>query len=275
MAEIKEGDKNIEVIEVIDELNNDSTSYAEILSRYSGDPKFIEQLKRTMKQKQVLKDVHQIINTDKGIEPTTHKEIHILTPDESMPKYSNRLIALERQLEERNFWAYDVIDNCLHIGIYKGDKRFGGSLILHELAKQLNHPNYIIEDELRVFESLNMPIFFLPFSKDLIFDLIFRRKIMLFMLDIDSYIELYTEFGFTAEWASKKESLMIVNMAKEYDVFLINNRGIKIKSLEEDAQEFWLSHGTFTRIFFEQIYPRYMAYSSRYYLENKKTVSAR
>lgn len=266
IIEVKEGQKNIEVLEIIDELSSNPTpaKSKEILDKVSEDPKFLEHLMRTLKQGETLENIHKILNTDKGIDPTTKKEIKIITPQENMPFYNKRLSNLEQQLDERKFWAYDVIEECLHIGIYKGEMRFGGSELLKAIAKGSNKPNIIIVDILNVIKSLNKPIFFLPFTPDFIFDLIFSRTKMYFMLDLDSYMELYKEFDLIAEWATKKETAKTNELAKGFDILKVNNRGIKIKSTELSKSETWLSIGTLSRIVFEHIYPSYMAYSAHY-----------
>ena len=267
VAEIKEGEKNLKILEVIKELSTSKTSPQEIFKKFSSEPKMIEQLSRTLKQHQTLHEIHQILSTDKGTDPTTGKEIKIKAPKEQTPLYIDRLSALEKQLKERNFWAYDVIEDCLHIGIYKGDKRFAGHLILKSIGEKDGKQNYVIVDVLSIMDSLNKPLFFLPFSPDFIFDLIFSRTKMYFMLDLDKYMELYPQFDLKAEWATTKETAKAFELAKGYDLFKLNNRGIKI-TLNDD-QDIWLSPGTLTRIFFEHVYPSYMAYTTHYYIENK------
>jgi len=118
IGEVKEGKKNIEVLEILADLEKEKTTLEKVEEKYINDKKFIEQLRRNIKQKKTLKNVTKIINEDKGIDPTSNKEIKIITPNEHTPLYSERLSALEEQLKERNYGAYDVIENCLHIGIY-------------------------------------------------------------------------------------------------------------------------------------------------------------
>ncbi|GET34037.1 hypothetical protein PbJCM13498_29000 [Prolixibacter bellariivorans] len=252
-------------MEVIQELSDPEKTPQDVLKTFSSEPKMIEQLERTIKQHKTLHDVHQILSTDKGIDPTSGKEVRIFTPNEPTPIFSERLSLLEKQLQERNFWAYDVIEGCLHIGIYKGEKRFAGHLILKAICEQKEKPNYIIVDALSIIDSLNKPLFFLPFSTDFIFDIIFSRVKMYFMLELDNYMELYSHYGFKAEWASRKQTTKAKEMVKAYDIFEHNHRGIKIKI--DGNKSMWLSFGTLTRIFFEHINPSYTAYSTKYYME--------
>jgi len=174
IAEIKEGEKNLEILEIIEELGKSEEPPIDLMKKLSEQPKMVKQLDRTIKQHQTLHKVHEIINTDKGIDPTSGKDIKIITPKESTPTFDGRLMALEKQLKERNFWAYDVIEDCLHIGIYKGEKRFVGHLLLKAIGEQDENSNYVIVDVMSIIESLNKPLFFLPLSPDFIFDLIFN-----------------------------------------------------------------------------------------------------
>lgn len=266
LAEVKEGKKNYEVLEVIKELGNNQKTPEKVIEKFKKEPKFIDHLQRTLKQLMTLQNVHEILSTDTGTDPISKKKITIQTPKERTAVYNERLSALQEQLASRNFWAYDVIEGCLHIGIYKGEKRFDGHLVLKAIAEEAKRPNYIMIDMLSVFKSLNQPIFFLPFSVDFIFDIIFSRTKIFLMLDLDGYIELYKNYGFVAEWASRKETSKVSEIVHGHDIFKLNNRGIRIK-VDGGESEMWLSHGTLTRIFFEQIYPSYMAYSANYHLK--------
>ena len=266
VIEVKEGKKNYEVLEIIKELGSNQTTQEEVIEKFKTEPKFIDHLQRTIKQHITLQNVHEILSTDTGIDPVSKNKITIQTPKEHAAVYTERLSALQKQLTERNFWAYDVIEKCLHIGIYKGEKRFSGHLILKAIAEDAKKPNYIIVDMLSVFKSLNKPIFFLPFNPDFIFDIIFSRTKMFFMLDLDGFIELHKEYGFVAEWADRKETARASDIAHSHDIFKLKNRGIKIKADTGGKGDIWLSHGTLMRIFFEQTCPSYMAYSTHYYL---------
>lgn len=272
IAEVKEGQKNYEIIEIIKELSTNPTDVKskQILDKVSQDSKLHEHLMRTIRQGKTMEEVLKILSTDKGIDPTTQKKIKIFTPKENIPFYSKRLSMLESQLSERKLWAYDVIEDCLHIGIYKGEMRLVGPELLKSIAKSNNKQNIIIIDILNIIKSLNKPIFFLPFTPDFIFDLIFSRIKMYFMLDLDSYIELYKEFDLVAEWATRKETAKTNDFGKGFDILKVNNRAIKIKFVNQDEVGAWLSVGTVYRIIFEQIYPSYMAYSAHYLTDMKK-----
>lgn len=263
IIEVKEGQKNWEVIKIIKELSDETKSCEEVMKQLPDDPKFLEQLERTLKQHEVLTNVEQIISEDKGIDPILKKEIKIHSPEEATPYYNSRLMMLEKQLNNRNLWGYDVIEDCLHIGVYKGEKRFIGRYLLEEIAKTSNIENYIIVDALSVVGSLNKPIFYFPFSVDLIFDILFERVKMYYMLNVDKFMDIYTSYGYVAKWASRKETHRVEEAMKLQGLLKFKNRGIKI--MNSEGNEIWLFGGTVLRIIFEHIYPSYIAYSTKYY----------
>ena len=259
IGEVKEGKKNIEILETIDELKSGVITMEEVIEKSSG--KIVEQLNRTMKQHETMSNISNIVNKGIGIDPVLKQEITILNPKEVTPTYLERLSKLEEQLNERNFWAYDVIEECLYIALFKGEKRFAGDSLLQGIAEQKKIENYFLMDVMNTLNSLNKPIFFLPFSPAFIFDILFGRVKMLFMLDLDKFISLHHQFGIRAEWASKKETHKVKEQGKGYDIFEFKNRGIKIESESKESTT-WIGFGTLTRIFFEHIPPSYMAYIS-------------
>ena len=153
--------------------------------------------------------------------------------------------------------------------MYKGPFRFLGANILLSMYNKPDS-NYSAMDMFKITESVNKPIFFLPFEKEFIFDILFGRIKLLFILDLDDYMKVFSTVGYKAEWGSTKETTQakeIIN--KRVSGMLVHkNRGIKIKV--DEANDIWVFNGSLLKIFFEQIYPSYTAYSTRYYLEQKE-----
>jgi len=114
-------------------------------------------------------------------------------------------------------------------------------------------------DMFKVTESVNKPIFFLPFEKEFIFDILFGRIKLLFIVDLDEYMQLYSKFGYKAEWGSTKETAKARDIINKRvgGMLVYKNRGIKIKV--DDSSDIWLFNGSLLKIFFEQIYPPYTA----------------
>lgn len=268
LGEVKEGKRNIEILEVLGEVKAGHTAIEEVQSKHNLTEKDMEQLQRQMRQETAMKNVTEIINTDKGIDRSTGQPIKIVTPREGTPRFIKELYDLRKQLDTRNLWAYTVIEECLHIGIYKGHFKFVGTALLKAIAEQKTK-NYFIVDFLKIIESLNKPIFALPVEKEFIFDILFGRIKILFMVDLDEFITLADKVGLVAEWGTERETNKAKAIAKHKELFVFNGRGIKIYKKDEGkiSTEGWIALGTFHKIFFEHIYPSYTLHSFNYLIE--------
>ncbi|HWB95004.1 MAG TPA: hypothetical protein VG605_24280 [Puia sp.] len=271
VAEVKEGEKNIKNIEIIEELGPEMLLPPDIAEKHMLDDKDMKQLRRQLRQLQEMENFTNILRTDEGVELETGRPYKVLTPKEPTPYFIDRLSALEEQLKTRNLWGYDVIEGCLHIGITKGPFRDGGPILLKSIAEQKGF-RYIIINYLQVLESLNRPIVNLPFTTDFIFDILFGRVIVLMMLDLDAYIALASEVGLRAEWASRKETAKMKDRGAGKSIFLNDNQAIRVTvnlpsdTLPEDMT-IYISAGMLTKIFFDFIMPSYTLYSYWYYFE--------
>lgn len=262
VIELKEGSHNLKIMNVAHEIMSGKDNFETILDKFQLDKKSVEQLNRQIKQYAAGQNLANIINHDEGFDSTTGEPFKVFTPEESTPRFDKELIAIRKQLETRNLWGYDVIDDCLHVGMYKGDFKFIGEKLLKSIVGH-HTKNYIFMDLRAVMSSLNRPIFFLPFSKEFIFDIVFGRIQVLFVLDLDKYIELYHGAGYKAGWGSRKETMKAkeaTGMGK--NLLSIDNRGIKVELAKGDM---WLAYGSILKIFFEFIYPSYMVYATKYY----------
>jgi hypothetical protein len=183
--------------------------------------------------------------------------------EEETPRFDETMRKLEDQLKTEKVWAYNVIDECLHVGMYKGPMKLLGPGILKGLAKQAEF-TYVLANYKTVIRSLNRPIFSLPFSPELIYDILFDRVDLIFMINLDGYISLFKHFGLSAKWVSRKETAKILEQNKEAQIFVHQNRCICIED-EKKTKTMYLSLGILQRMFFEFILPSYTAYMTLYY----------
>ncbi|MDO6435589.1 hypothetical protein Q4E93_33555 [Flavitalea sp. BT771] len=270
IQEVKEGTRNHQILEMLGEMTKEEMTPEQLYKKYHFSKDDLDQLERQFKQMMVLQNIADVVNKDEGIDNSTGRPISIITPEEPTPRYTDRLIRLREELDKNNMLAYDYIDNCLHIGLFKGDFRDQGRTVLKALA-QVESEKYILMDIRMVFESLYKPIFTLPFAKEFIFDLMFGRVFLLFLIDIEKYMALAEEFQLSARWATRKEMGRVKAMTKKGDIFEFQNRGILIstmalKDIHMAERESWLGSGVFMKMTFEQIYPSYTMYSSWYNL---------
>jgi len=78
----------------------------------------------------VDENVCEIINTDKGIDPLTNEPFKFFNTRWSCSQFYDELHEQRKYLEKSNMLSYNVIEDCLYIGMYKGPFRFLGGTIL-------------------------------------------------------------------------------------------------------------------------------------------------
>lgn len=260
LIEVKEGDKNHSILETIMSVPRKDLDEDRLSQIFNNNPYDIKQAKRIIKQVETASAEIHIMNNDTGIDPVSNKKITIQTPEIDTEYYCSRIKSLEKQLESRKNWAYDVIDECLHIGLYKGRMKYLGSYILKSIAETQGIKNLFLVDCRSVMHSLDEPIFYMPLSKNTIMDILSERAIMYLMLDIDKFMELYVEFGAKCQWISHRAA---INQGFNPDpnmVFEMNNKMMKVKNIH--GIEYLLAKGSICKILFDHIRPRYVALSS-------------
>lgn len=253
IIEVKEGKRNHELLDDISFMLNSEAEQSQIknvVGKYSDDPKSIKQMQRMLKQIGTAHAEMAIMNFDKGKDPVSGRNITIATPKINTVYYNEDLRKLEEQLKMRKRWAYDVIDGCLHVGLYRGKMRSRGFYIFDYLSQDIKH-KYLI-DARECFKALGTPLFFWPFSKELILDILMGRTLMLLMLDMDKFMEL---IGDTCCFASRKETAKVTEMFKSKMLCIFDNQAIKY------GDRAFLCQGTIGKILFNQISPSYMAYA--------------
>lgn len=266
IIEVKEGEKNHELLDNMMQIYNSNLSITNLIDKYIKKPKDIQQIQRMMKQAKVVHEELEIMRNDKGHDPVTGGNITIFTPEIPTIYYDHELHELEGQLKARDFWAYTVVDTCIHIGLYKGQWKLTGKRILEIIAKDQKIKNKLIVDARQVMTSIDKPLTFLPFSKKMILDIIAGRVIMYLMLDIDKFMGLYSLFNGECSWTSRKETAKVRDTFKNTNIFSIDNRCIKVKNFH--GIEFYLAQGTLCKILFDHIRPKYIAYSSTIYTKD-------
>ncbi|RZJ88416.1 MAG: hypothetical protein EOO20_13715 [Chryseobacterium sp.] len=264
-VELKQGEKSRHILEVMHKLLDLNNSPEEVLGEAALDKYSLDQLDRNLAQYYQAAGVLEILSTDKG-KDKEGRSVNIITPNENPPRFSEQINGLEKQLATTGLWAYSVVDECLHIAMYKGIMRNGGTTLLENLAKK-HKQEYIVVDYLTVIQSLHQPLFFLPLNKSLTFDILFGRVNFYMLLELDRYIELFLEHELTAEWMTPKATMRIKQLHKGNQMFTHKGRGIKVGRDGEDTNLF-ISIGQIGKIFYEHIIPAYAAYSCHYLLNS-------
>lgn len=141
-----------------------------------------------------------------------------------------------------------------------------GQAILESIGKRTGN-DFVIVDFQHVIKSLHKPLFYLPFPKQFIFDILFGRVKLYFMVDIDKYMSLFEQFGLKAEWLTRGETMKIIENHKRSGLFINKNRAIKVTSVESN-ESMYLNNGIFGKLYFEHVCPSYTAYACNYLLES-------
>lgn len=116
----------------------------------------------------------------------------------------------------------------------------------------------MIYDFVSIIHQIQKPLFFRPFKKDFIFDILFNRVKIYFALSLDALIEFYNDYGVKAEWASEKATMQLKQQQKNMNTFELNKRGIIITP--PNGEQIWLGKGTIAKIIYEHYLPSYMIY---------------
>ena len=113
---------------------------------------------------------------------------------------------------------------------------------------------------------MDSPLLFLPFSKQLIIDIILGKVILFLMLDIDSFLGLLGNFGISYSWLSRRETTKLKEQIKNINLYVADNRAIRTTNIH--GIEGIMTMGMLTKILFNQIRPIYVAYSLNYYKDD-------
>ncbi|RYZ91415.1 MAG: hypothetical protein EOP04_00570 [Proteobacteria bacterium] len=267
LVEVKDGDRNHEIVEILGEIQAGEIDLIEATSKYKLSEKDLKQLERQAKQIAVMENISNIVNTDKGFEHGTNNPIEIITPAESTPRFTNDLYEVRKQLDNRNLWGYTVVNECLHIGLYKGPFKIVGAKLLKAIG-DTNSQNTVLINYKTVIRSLNKPFFLLPFEREYIFNILFGRMDLYFLLDLDAFISIASDFGMKARWATERETNK--ERAKgNKELFILNGRGIVVALANEAEfkQELFIAAGAIHKIVYEHINPAYVMYSFKYFLK--------
>ena len=73
IAEVKEGKRNYEIIEVLGEINKGVLTVEEAKTKHELSETDIKQLQRQIKQEEAMRNITNIINNDEGIDSSTGK----------------------------------------------------------------------------------------------------------------------------------------------------------------------------------------------------------
>lgn len=77
-------------------------------------------------------------------------------------------------------------------------------------------------------KSLHKPLFVAPFPRKFIFDLLFQRVKLYFVVEVEPFMALFNRYGMSAEWMSRSETTRLKEEYQLDELFLVDNSAIKV-----------------------------------------------
>ncbi len=214
-----------------------------------GDKKF-KQFKRMAKQDyeslQVMRGFYEGIKEFPSRKPT-------IFPDKGfqLEYYISEINKLFKESNEKG-WAISIIEDCLYIGVYT-EKYDPQESAFYYWVRNLGVRYPIVDFFSILSEPLALPPFLYPFLKNNIFDIIFRKKKIVFCLDLDKWIELGKNLGLTIYWLNRKKSAKEIQKSdSNVGPFAYEHRCIAFENSGECA---FLGGGMLARIHYGFVKP--------------------
>jgi hypothetical protein len=227
VVEVKSGNVQREVFNFIEELD---TNRLRPEDYYNKDEKFFKQAERTIKQQLKAVKTVQFLNTEKGKDAFTEVERHVFETTAIQHRYYEQIIDLLKNTKG-NF-GYKSIDDILIIAFYKGDMIGMAGELIENVSNFAFKERYLWQDYIgQIYMPLKEPLFFKPFAKEIIFDLLLGRLKIMISLNLNRLIELFTSKGLKAKWLSKKEpQKQIEKSDKRSRPFVCERQAIQIET---------------------------------------------
>lgn len=256
--ELKEGKVNDKLVKIIEEIETDTSKTIEkISSEENFDKNTLNQARRMIRQRKRINQTRNVIKNDRGIDNVSGEKIILKTPKVTVEKYFTELVNGYKELEIKTS-SYQIIDTCLHIGMYRDHSIPLASFAINHILIDKTE-NFMIIDWLSITSNLSEPIFFKPFPPDFIFDILTGKIKIMIGLDFDALIGVFNDNGIKAEWLTHKETMKIRQETKINGLIIINDKAIKLTS--QEGIEMLLFGGLISKILYDSIYPSNIAKS--------------
>lgn len=256
IMELKEGEINDQIKEFVDELEKNNKSVTDEILKEKFDDKTVKQAKRMQRQKIRAERVTEIVNNDKGVDPVSEQPIRISTPQIRTEGYHEQFVELLKDLESK-IWAYTVVENCLHIGMYRDEGIMMAGFSIESILKE-ETDNFLLVDWLSITSNLSEPIFSKPFPPDFIIDVLTGKVKIILGLNLDNLIELFNLLGLETRWVSKKETAKAKQNNGRKGIVVVNNKAISF-NLPKYGGDVIMSGGIISKILYDNILPSNIA----------------
>ena len=218
--EVKEGQKNKEIFDFLFEEKMP-------LNPETIDDSFIKQSKRILNQAKRGQLLVDVLQNEKGIDPFTELKTEVNSEAFELETYTLEFEKMIANLKDKNY-SYNIIEDVISIGIYQKDFITAGETLIPFLNKEMfgkDYPVFNFSHKIQI--PVTQPIFYLGFSKETIFDILFGRINIVMSINIDKFIELCNSNDLDAGYLSKDET-MKRKQNGEISMFEFEKKNIKI-----------------------------------------------
>jgi hypothetical protein len=189
-------------------------------------------MQRQIQRKNLASD---ILRNEKGIDPKTGADVTVFESTYEPDTYENVIESLI-QKSKKTTWGYDIIENTVHVGVYRDFMRLGEGKLLEMLVNQQSGKNYPAYSYIHyLLGSICEPIFLKNLSDESKFELLTGEVAVYICIDYDKILEIITQQGFSARWASTKETHSLKEKHKIDSWICIENRALIIDLGEEKS----------------------------------------
>ncbi|HGY4376384.1 TPA: hypothetical protein ACX131_003872 [Citrobacter freundii] len=245
VCEVKSGSVNLQIMKLLENTPNLKEPQDVPLLCPDETVPFQKQVQRVIKQKRRMQELQKTLINDEGVDASTGKSVKIHEPEYSIGTWYESLEKLREDCEGRGF-ALDVIQDCLYVGCYKsGAFEVPGQLAFEAWFSEMGGTQDCPRTSLVncMSEPLGLPIYNLPISDELKFDLLFGRKHVSLAIHMPNLIKICEDIGIPIKLASPKETARIKQRHKHIWVF--NGQAIILGEGES-----YLGEGFSLRVFY-------------------------
>lgn len=208
VIEVKEGILNKKILNFFHDKSDTSIEDQIKLILANGEnPKHIlKQMDRMLKQMEKAIKSKKLLEDEKGEDPFLKNNVQIIESEAPINDYFDDMLQLFEEVNNKN-WSYRIIDGVLMIGMYKDKFSSAGNMLISELSHHIFGKKYpIFHYAHQIYMPIKEPIFYKPFGKEVLFDILFQRIKIYLCLNLDGFIKMFNESGIKAQWLSRKKT---------------------------------------------------------------------
>lgn len=250
IIELKEGKVNEQINKFFEQARIKNIEITDEVLTKTFDSKTTSQAKRMMRQNKRMEEATHIINNDTGIDPFSKMKMDIVTPQIPTTHYYSELIKLKNELKNK-IWSNTIIDDCLHVGMYRDEGLLMAPFAIKSTLKTKNH---IIIDWMTIKEQISEPIFSKPLSPEFIIDILTGQIKIIIGIDLDEFVELANKYNLDARWLTTKETSKMKEDDKTKSIICCKNKCIGAK-LTEEIEIVLSTGGIISKILYDNIKP--------------------